>query len=129
MSSNFALAGKNGAPSRGKIVSLVRVSSYGQTRLSPTLQRNSIRHYAKSQHYDIIAELSDAKSGRKIERDGLQKAIELVIEHKAILVCYDSSRLFRNTRHMLNTFHLLEENGAAFLSVTEPLFDTRSSSS
>jgi predicted site-specific integrase-resolvase len=116
MSSHFALAGKQPTT---KVIALARVSTERQNKLSPVIQIQRIRSWAAAMGYEVIEELSDAKSGRKAMRDGLKRAIELACEHKAIIVTYDISRLFRNARHLLNTFDLLEANGAAYASVTD----------
>jgi DNA invertase Pin-like site-specific DNA recombinase len=132
MSSNFANVGKarrNGQAEKIKVVALARVSTEKQLKLSPSVQINRIKAWAKSQGYEVIGEMSDAKSGRRADRVGLKLAMNMAIEQKAILVTYDSSRLFRNALHMLKTLEKLEEAGAAFATVTEPLMDTRTNTS
>jgi DNA invertase Pin-like site-specific DNA recombinase len=131
MSSNFANVGKarrNGQAEKIKVVALARVSTEKQNRLSPVVQIKHIREWAAKRGYEVIAEMSDAKSGRREDRDGLKKAVQVACEHGAILVTYDASRLYRNQRQFLNTLYLLKEHGAGYASVTEEHMDTRNGS-
>jgi predicted site-specific integrase-resolvase len=106
---------------RRKVIALARVSTHRQNKLSPKVQLDRIQSYADAYGMEVIAKLSDAESGRKASRIGLNEAIRLAIEHKAVIVTYDMSRLFRDARHMLNTFDLLEKEGAAYASVADQL--------
>jgi DNA invertase Pin-like site-specific DNA recombinase len=130
MSSNFANVGKarrNGQAEKIKVVALARVSTEKQNNLSPVVQVQEIKAWAKSRGYEVIASFSDAKSGRKESRSGLTAAIEMACQHKAILVQYNGDRLYRSLRLTLNALHTLSEHGAYYATVTEKYADTRSS--
>ncbi len=125
MSSNFA----NGANAKViEVVALARVSTERQNVLSPRMQIDRIKAWCKAMGYEVIAEMSDAMSGTRADRAGLEAAVAMVCARKCLLVTYDIERLFRDSRHMLNTLHLLKENGAAYCCVTNAIFDTRDGS-
>ncbi len=111
-----------------KVIALARVSTELQKKLSLTLQLARIRSWASAMGYEVIREFSEVMSGRKENRVGVQTAIDLACQEKAIIVTYDSTRLFRNMKHMLNAFDKLDAHGAAYASVTEPMMDTRNGS-
>lgn len=77
--------------------------------------------YCTSQEYDLIGTFQDAdmSGGRADNRPGLQDALKLACEHKAVLVCYDLSRLARNTRDAISIADKLQKAGAnlAFLDL------------
>lgn len=88
---------------------------------SITKQLDRCRAYCIAQDYTLLAEENDAElsGGRADNRPGLQRALALACQHKAVLVCYDLSRLARNTRDAIEIVERLQAAGAnlAFLDM------------
>jgi site-specific DNA recombinase len=77
--------------------------------------------YCTSQEYEVLGVYQDANmsGGRADNRPGLQEAITLACQHKAVLVCYDLSRLARSTKDAIAIADQLREHDAnlAFLDM------------
>ena len=86
-------------------VGYIRVSTEEQAREGVSLgaQKARIEAWAKGNDTSLIGFFEDAGiSGAKTEnREGLQKAIGMACEQRAILVVYSLSRLSRSTRDTL----------------------------
>ena len=75
-----------------------RVSTPRQAELySLDYQINQERAYAAEVGLDVVAELRDDQSGRRLERDGLEEACAMLEQNKAdVLVTWKFDRLHRN---------------------------------
>jgi site-specific DNA recombinase len=112
-------------------VGYARVSTEEQAREGVSLeaQRTRIEAWAQGNDTPLIGIFEDAGiSGSKTEnREGLQKAIGMACEKRAILVVYSLSRLSRSTKDTLALAERLEKAGADLVSLSERI-DTTSAS-
>lgn len=85
-----------------------RVSTPRQAELySLDYQLEQERSYAESMGFEVIKEIKDNQSGRKMERDGLTEARELLTKNEAdALITWKLDRLHRN---FVNTMLLRDE--------------------
>lgn len=79
------------------------------------------RAYCVANGYEVAGEFEDAdlSGGRADNRPGLVSALDRACELKAVIVCYDLSRLARKTRDALDISERLQKSGAhlAFLDM------------
>jgi site-specific DNA recombinase len=112
-------------------VGYTRVSTEEQAREGVSLdaQKARIVAWATANETVLIGFYEDAgmSGGRAENREGLQSAINLACEKKAILVVYSLSRLSRSTRDTLALADRLEKAGADLVSLSERI-DTTSAS-
>jgi site-specific DNA recombinase len=89
-------------------------------------QIQNIVDYCKFADLDLIEQCSDALSGTKSHnRPGLQRALELTCQKKAVLVVYCLSRLARSTKDCIEISSRLRKAGADMVSLKEKI-DTSS---
>ncbi len=114
-----------------RAVGYIRVSTEEQAREGVSLdaQRARIEAWAVANETSLLGFFEDAGiSGSRTEnREGLQQAIGLACDKKAILVVYSLSRLSRSTRDTLSLAEHLEKAGADLVSLSERI-DTTSAS-
>jgi site-specific DNA recombinase len=112
-------------------VGYTRVSTEEQAREGVSLdaQKARIEAWALANETALIGFYEDAgiSGGRAENREGLQGAIGLACEKKAILVVSSLSRLSRSTRDTLALAERLEKAGADLVSLSERI-DTTSAS-
>jgi site-specific DNA recombinase len=112
-------------------VGYTRVSTEEQAREGVSLdaQKARIEAWATANETALIGFYEDAgvSGGRAENREGLQTAISLACEKRAILVVYSLSRLSRSTRDTLALADRLEKAGADLVSLSERI-DTTSAS-
>jgi site-specific DNA recombinase len=112
-------------------VGYTRVSPEEQAREGVSLdaQKARIEAWTLANETALIGFFEDAgiSGGRAENREGLQSAIGLACEKKAILVVYSLSRLSRSTRDTLALAERLEKAGADLVSLSERI-DTTSAS-
>lgn len=115
-----------------KVVGYSRVSTLEQSREGVSLdnQEHKIRAYAELKDMELVEMIvEEGKSGKTMNRPGLQKIINL-INNKQIdgVICYKLDRLTRKTRDLL---YLIEDvfakNDIQFISLNENI-DTSSAS-
>lgn len=110
-----------------KAIGYIRVSTEKQKDAGVSLdaQRASILEYCQTHDIELLDVLSDpGESGTSLtDRPEAVRAIALACQHKASLVAYSLSRLFRNTIEALQNLDTLEAAGARLASITE-LVDT-----
>jgi site-specific DNA recombinase len=109
-------------------VGYARVSTEEQAREGVSLDAQRARIEAWSQGNDtpLAGFFVDAGiSGSKAEnREGLQKAIGMACEKRAILIVYSLSRLSRSTKDTLALAERLEKAGADMVSLSERIDTT-----
>ncbi|MDM8000202.1 MAG: recombinase family protein [Dehalococcoidia bacterium] len=109
-------------------VGYARVSTEEQAREGVSLeaQRARIEAWAQGNDTPLIGFFEDAGiSGSRTEnREGLQGAISLACEKRAILVVYSLSRLSRSTKDTLALAERLEKAGADLVSLSEKIDTT-----
>jgi site-specific DNA recombinase len=109
-------------------VGYARVSTEEQAREGVSLeaQRTRIETWAQGNGTPLAGCFEDAGiSGSRTEnREGLQKAIGLACEKRAILVIYSLSRLSRSTKDTLALAERLEKAGADLVSLSEKIDTT-----
>lgn len=113
-----------------RIVGYTRVSTEEQARegISLEAQKSKIAAWAEALGHEILAMEEDAGvSGKDMNRDGLQRAIERCCEQQAALVVYSISRLSRSTRDTLMAAERLDKHGANLISLTERIDSTSAS--
>jgi site-specific DNA recombinase len=112
-------------------VGYVRVSTEDQARNGVSLeaQTAAIQAWAASLQVSILMTCEDAGiSGTGIrQRPGLQQALQVACEKKAVLVIYSLSRLSRSTKDTLQIAERLDKAGADLVSLSERI-DTTSAS-
>ncbi len=131
----MALHAGTGPPVKGKAsmqaVGYIRVSTEEQAREGVSLeaQRAKITAWAEASGTELVGFYEDAgASGSRSEnREGLQQALGLACDKKAILVVYSLSRLSRSTKDTLALAERLEKAGADLVSLSERI-DTTSAS-
>ena len=122
-------------PSQGvdlmEVIGYVRVSTDDQARNGVSLeaQTAAIQAWAASLQASILMTCEDAGiSGTGIrQRPGLQQALQVACEKKAVLVIYSLSRLSRSTKDTLQIAERLDKAGADLVSLSERI-DTTSAS-
>ena len=114
-----------------EIVAYLRVSTDEQVRngVSLEVQAASIQAWAISLHATVLMTFEDAGvSGTGIrQRPGLQRALTLACERKAVLAVFSLSRLSRSTKDTLQIAERLDKAGADLVSLSERI-DTTSAS-
>ena len=115
-----------------RVIGYTRVSTLEQSREGVSLdnQEYKIRAYADLKDMELVEMIvEEGKSGKTMNRPGLQKIINL-INNKQIdgVICYKLDRLTRKTRDLL---YLIEDvfakNDIQFISLNENI-DTSSAS-
>ncbi|MFQ6065680.1 MAG: recombinase family protein [bacterium] len=107
-----------------KAIGYVRVSTQEQKRkgLSLEAQENRIRKYANLHHLSLAEVVKDeGKSGRDLNREGLQKVVALCEKRKVEhLIVYKMDRLTRETLDLLILMErILKPNKVQLHSITE----------
>lgn len=102
-------------------VAYVRVSSERQrNNFSLEAQRQAIRTYAQRHKLTVVTTFQDVKSGKNIERPGLEQALAFLASGAAsMLVVYKLNRISRNVSDMLNVFEQCAGLEVDIVSVTE----------
>ena len=106
----------------------IRVSTEDQARNGVSLdaQTASIKAWAQSLNIMLLRIIEDAGiSGTGIrQRPGLQEALKLTCDRKAVLVVYSLSRLSRSTKDTLQIAERLDKAGADLVSLSERIDTT-----
>ncbi len=109
-------------------VGYIRVSTDEQVRNGVSLdaQTASIQVWAQSLNIALLRIIEDAGiSGTGIrQRPGLQQALQVACEKKAVLVVYSLSRLSRSTKDTLQIAERLDKAGADLVSLSERIDTT-----
>ncbi len=109
-------------------VGYIRVSTDEQVRNGVSLdaQTASIKAWAQSLNITLLKIIEDAGiSGTGIrQRPGLQEALKLACDRKAVLVVYSLSRLSRSTKDTLQIAERLDKAGADLVSLSERIDTT-----
>lgn len=92
---------------------------------SITAQLTRCRAYAEMLEYELIGEFEDAAlSGKTMaNRLGLEAALKLARQKKAVLIVYSLTRLARSTRDAIDILDTLQGSGADLACIREQ-FDT-----
>lgn len=96
----------------------VSTSQQGESGLGLAAQQAIVNQYIQKEN--IIASFTDIKSGKTLEREGLEEAIQLAIKEKASLVVAKHDRLSRNVVDALTTLERLVHNGAGLMCLDLP---------
>lgn len=110
-------------PSTGVVI-YCRVSTEEQARegLSLEVQRARCLDYARALGLEVLATHEDAgRSGRSLQRPGVQSAIAAAIEHRAALLVYALDRLTRSVRDLGALLDEVEGGRFELVSVTDNL--------
>lgn len=115
-----------------RAVGYSRVSTLEQSREGVSLdnQEHKIRAYTELKDMELVEMVvEEGKSGKTLNRPGLQKIINLINDKQIdCVICYKLDRLTRKTRDLL---YLIEDvfarNGIQFISLNENI-DTSSAS-
>lgn len=108
-------------------VGYTRVSTNGQAEngISLQAQHAKITAWAEANDTELLKIYSDeGASGSKADRPGLQQALQLVAEHKAVLVVYSLSRFSRSTRDTLRIADRLHRSHGDLVSLSERIDTT-----
>jgi len=111
-----------------QVVGYARVSTEEQAREGVSLdaQLTRIEAWVQANETTLIGFFEDAgiSGARSENREGLQKAIDMTCEQRAILVVYSLSRLSRSTRDTLQIAERIEGSGADLVSLSEKIDTT-----
>lgn len=115
-----------------KVVGYTRVSTLEQSREGVSLdnQEHKIRAYAELKDMELVEMIvEEGKSGKTLNRPGLQKLINLVQTKQVdAVICYKLDRLTRKTRDLLYMIEdIFTKNNIQFISLNENI-DTSSAS-
>jgi len=114
-----------------KVIGYCRVSTEEQAREGVSLdnQEQKIRTYCELYGHELTEVIVDAGlSAKTINRDGMQRLIEMTAKRKSDIdgiVIYKLDRLFRNAEEALHHTKQWDKKGIALISVVEML-DTKS---
>lgn len=102
----------------GKFVSYSRVSTFrqGQSGLGLEAQKKAISDYLNGGSWELLGEFVEVESGKKNDRQELQKALHLCRMTGATLVIAKLDRLSRN----LNFITSLQQSGIEFTACDMP---------
>lgn len=106
-----------------------RVSTDRQAKEGDSIpaQMSALRKYA-AEHDDVTIAgeyIDDGVSGRKIDRDELQRLLDDVRSGKIDVIIFTKlDRWFRSIRHYINTQELLDRHKVGWLAIWEPIYDT-----
>lgn len=89
-------------------------------------QRQQLTEFCERMGWDIVAEFSDNRSGKNLDRPGLKKMIAAASRREFdILVFWDLSRITRSgVLDVLNLFQQLKGWGVAYRSLQEAYLDS-----
>jgi len=111
-----------------KVIGYCRVSTEEQAREGVSLeaQREKIEAWAHVMDGELLTVEEDAGISGKMmrNREGLQRALELACDQKAVLVVYSLSRLSRSTKDTLAVAERLGRAGADLVSLSERIDTT-----
>lgn len=105
----------------GKFVAYYRVSrvSQGISGLGMDAQRESVRNFLNGGRWTLLGEFAEVESGKRNNREELNKALALCKETGATLLIARLDRLSRNALFLLS----LLESGVSFKAVDMPEAD------
>ncbi len=111
-----------------KVIIYARVSTIMQDeRDSLEYQIKKCKAYCKTQNLDCIKIIKDVESGGKDERSGFLELQEELSKGKLYaIVVYETSRISRITRTLINFVHELEKKEIKFISISQPELNTTS---
>lgn len=106
------------------VIGYIRVSSQEQKEqgISLKAQKEKILQWSALHEYQVLNIFSDeGVSGTKSKRPGLQKALDLACENRAIFVVYFLSRFSRSITDTLKFTSQLQKAGAELVSISEQI--------
>lgn len=105
----------------GKFVAYYRVSTtkQGINGLGMDAQRDAVARYLNGGDWKLIAEFAEVESGKRNDRQEMEKAIALCRKEGATLLIAKLDRLARNAAFLLN----LRDSGVDFIAVDMPHAD------
>ena len=100
-------------------VGYYRVSTEKQEKsgLGLSSQKQHVRHYVRSVNGNLVGEFTEVQSGGDVDRKILKEAIELALQHSAIIVVKRLDRLSRDGFHISNK---LESLGLSYIDCESP---------
>ena len=103
---------------KGRFVVYLRVSTakQGRSGLGEEAQRESVMQFLNGGNHSVVAWIKEQESGKRSDRPGLQKALQLCRAHRAKLLIAKLDRLARNVAFISN----LMEAGVKFIAVDLP---------
>jgi len=104
-----------------KSVAYYRVSTakQGINGLGMDAQRDAVANYLKGRDGKLIAEFAEVESGKRNQRQEMEKAIALCRKEGATLLIAKLDRLARNAAFLLN----LRDSGVDFIATDMPHAD------
>jgi site-specific DNA recombinase len=120
--STNATQGSEAAPAK-RVALYLRISTDETNQpYSVENQRTKMRQYAQSQEWEVVAEYEDHISGSRLNRPGLDEALEAAEAGEFdILLVLRLDRFARSIKVLLELIEILDEAGVAFKSATEPI--------
>ena len=91
-------------------------------------QIDACKERAREKRLEVVGTFTDdKKSGKEIRgRDGLQDAMRLASERRAVILAYDLSRVSRSLTESFRIVEELDKGGSALMTVSGPQVDTTS---
>lgn len=98
--------------------------------LSIEKQEKEIKDYCRRKGYELTGMFFDlGKSGITLDRPALNQVLDLAVHNEIKqVICFDTSRLSRNTFHYLSLKKIFEEHGVELKTICGPNFLDDSSS-
>lgn len=112
----------------------MRLKAIIYARVSTEMQEdnNSLKYqilkakeYCNNKNYEIYQIIEDVESGGKDDRDGFNKLKkEISMKTFDVLVVFETSRVSRNSRTLINFIHDMFIKNIKFVSISQPELDT-----
>ena len=112
----------------------MRLKALIYARVSTTMQEDNdslkyqilkAKEYCYNQNYDIFKILEDVESGGKDDRDGfIQLKKEIDIKSFDVLVVFETSRISRKMKTLINFIDKISKNDIKFVSISQPELNT-----
>lgn len=86
------------------------------------MQLDSMRQYAELREWEIVAEVSEAETGKKDDRPGRKEIITLAHKGKIdVVLCWKLNRWGRSTPDLLMSLDDLQAHRCSFVSLSEQI--------
>ena len=112
----------------------MRLKALIYARVSTTMQEDNdslkyqilkAKEYCYNQNYDIFKILEDVESGGKDDRDGfIQLKKEIDTKSFDVLVVFETSRISRKMKTLINFIDKISKNDIKFVSISQPELNT-----
>jgi len=105
-------------------IGYARTATASDNSMSIEVQEEKIKEYCRRKGYELTGMFFDSgKSGITLDRPALNQVLDLVICGKIKqVICFDTSRLSRDTFHYLSLKKIFEEHNVELKTICGPNF-------